>query len=120
MRFCICNLNGTTIKKGTNINSEEIINICEGLNKSGHFCEVLNYSKVQEGFNNISIYDQRFDINNYDKVIIMGSMANFFGGVRNDDVINIYKGLKYVFSNDTKFTFIRGAGKCNATRGSNE
>ena len=56
MRFCICNLNGTTIKKGTNINSEEIINICEGLNKSGHFCEVLNYSKVQEGFNNISIY----------------------------------------------------------------
>lgn len=112
MRFCICNLNGTTIKKGTNINSEEIINICEGLNKSGHFCEVLNYSKVQEGFNNISIYDQRFNINNYDKVIIMGSMANFFGGVRNDDVINIYKALAkytngkvYYIFNDFRLPF---------------
>ena len=113
MKIGICNLNGTTIKKGTNINSEEVINLCNGINNTtDNVCTVFNYSKVQPDFNNISIYDANFDINSFDKIIIMGSMANFFGGVKDDDVINIYKvlakynrgNLYYIF-NDFRLPF---------------
>jgi len=39
------------------------------------------------------VYVLEADPNSYDAIIIMNSQPNFFGGVRDDNTLNIYKFL---------------------------
>lgn len=110
MKLGICNLTGSAIKSGINSNSNEIINICEQLNdKDDVFCEVVNTYDGDVPFN--SIYVEQTDPKSYDAMLVMNSHANFFGGVKNDGVLQIYQFLAklscpifYLF-NDTNLPF---------------
>lgn len=108
MHLGICNLTGSAIKKGVNSNSNEIINICNQLNEKVH-CEIVNTCEGDFEFN--SVYVEEADPNSYDAFMIMNSHANFFGGVKNEGVLQLYKFLAklkcpifYLF-NDTNLLF---------------
>lgn len=104
----ICNLTGNAIKTGVNSNSNEIINICKQFNDYTN-CEVINTYDGKVDFN--SIYIDNANPLKYNAILIMNSHANFFGGIKNDDVLKIYQFLAkikcpifYLF-NDTNLTF---------------
>lgn len=100
MKTGILNLTSTPIKIGVNSNATEIINICNDLNERGVYCEVINTIETPEqslffdeglGFNSIYLYEA--NQSNYDFILLMNSHPNFFGGKKDDIVIDKFKWL---------------------------
>ncbi len=103
MRIGILNVTSTPIKAQTNSNSTEIINICNDFNARGVYCEVINTIKLEQqslffdddlGFNSIYLYDAK--PNKYDFILLMNSHPNFFGGQKDQIVIDKFKWLAMV------------------------
>lgn len=108
LKLGICNLTGSPIKAGINSNSNEIINICMQIDSVAN-CEIINTYDGDVEFN--SVYVENADPNKYDAMLVMNSHANFFGGVKNEGVLQLYQFLAkikcpifYLF-NDTNLPF---------------
>lgn len=108
LKLGMCNLTGSPIKTGVNPNCAETINICNQLNELA-FCEIINTFNGDTDFN--SIYVEDADPLKYNAILIMNSNANFFGGAKNEGILQIYQFLAkvrcpifYLF-NDTNLMF---------------
>lgn len=132
MKLGICNFLGLKINKPINSNIKELLNICNALNDiSGVTCDVLNctdkfntyteksisrvsfLNNVTKDYNalNNSVHFRDVDPNSYDAILIMNSHANYYGGVENKNITDIFrflakfKGTLFYLFNDTNLGF---------------
>lgn len=120
LNLCILNVNAVKTKLGTNSNNTECINIANILSSVPNVhCDVINTTDEETDkdlFNDTIFNNVRVDLANpdkYDAVLFMNSSPNFFGGTKNDDILNKYRFLAkckcpifYLF-NDRALTFMQ-------------